>query len=287
MTTKMFISEEPLDNESFNNIFDKNSNTGRSSKEMKEFESFMTVYGHGWVLINRSERMLSYHKIVPEQRGSCLLALVLLILGIIPGILYLYFSRVAAKTHQLVVHLNDNGTLSPSGDNEGMLVYQKFANKHNGVSGEITDSPHFILIVIVVLILIGTAWYLLSNSLPSEQKINSIATVKTEATTTPEQKKAAALQADKDKATEAAWAKTKAGKLCKLHADWSKDDCQNVIDRKYWIGMDLNMLKAERGTPDSANPSDYGDGTHWQWCWYDYTPSCFYGGSDGIVTSYN
>ena len=51
--------------------------------------------------------------------------------------------------------------------------------------------------------------------------------------------------------------------------------------------MSLYMLIYERGNPNSINPSDYGNGVHYQWCWEDYTPSCFYGGQDGIVTAYN
>jgi|GEM_PF-1141604 hypothetical protein len=100
-------------------------------------------------------------------------------------------------------------------------------------------------------------------------------------------KKAEAERVAKEKAEQAAYDKSKAGILCKKHTDWTKDDCQNIADGKYWIGMSLDMLKALRGTPNSANPSNYGSGIHWQWCWDDYTPMCFYGGNDGIVTSYN
>jgi len=88
-------------------------------------------------------------------------------------------------------------------------------------------------------------------------------------------------------AAQKAWDNSKAGKLCLKNPTWTKEDCQQVIGNKYWIGMDLDMLKAERGTPNSANPSNYGGGTKWQWCWDDYTPMCFYGETDGIITSYN
>lgn len=88
-------------------------------------------------------------------------------------------------------------------------------------------------------------------------------------------------------AEQAAFDKTKAGQLCKKHADWSNDDCKLVADKQIWIGMSYDMLIAIRGKPNSANPSNYGSGTHWQWCWYNYTPSCFYGHDDGIIDSYN
>lgn len=102
------------------------------------------------------------------------------------------------------------------------------------------------------------------------------------------QKKAQAEAAAKAKAEQAAFDASRAGKICKKHPTWSQEVCQNVADHKYWIGMDIDMLKASYGRlPDHANPSNYGSGTQWQWCWSDMTPSCFYGADDGIITSYN
>jgi hypothetical protein len=82
------------------------------------------------------------------------------------------------------------------------------------------------------------------------------------------------------------WENSKYGKLQKKHPEWSDEECINVIDNKIWIGMSLEMLKYQRGNPNRANPSNYGNGVKWQWCWDDYTPSCFYG-QDGIITAYN
>jgi hypothetical protein len=102
------------------------------------------------------------------------------------------------------------------------------------------------------------------------------------------QKKAQAEAEAKAKAEQAAFDASKAGRLCKQHTDWTKEECEAVADNKIWIGMTLDMLKAERGLPTSANPSNYGSGTHWQWCWYDHTPSCFYDDNeDGIIDSFN
>lgn len=115
-----------------------------------------------------------------------------------------------------------------------------------------------------------------------------------------EQKKEAALKARQEAAQKAeeerkakelaeqkAWEQSKAGQICIKHPEWTKDDCINLADNKIWIGMSYDMLVFKRGKPNSANPSNYGSGTNWQWCWYDYTPSCFYGSDDGIVDSYN
>ena len=91
----------------------------------------------------------------------------------------------------------------------------------------------------------------------------------------------------KTKADQAAYDNSPAGRLCAKHLDWTQPECQEVANNKLWVGMTLDMLKVERGDPDHSNPSNVGSGNTWQWCWDNYTPSCFYGGDDGITTSYN
>lgn len=82
--------------------------------------------------------------------------------------------------------------------------------------------------------------------------------------------------------------KTKAGKIHKKHPEWSREACKRLANGEFWIGMSLDMLKYERGLPNAANPSDYGNGVQWQWCWDDWTPSCFYDNdNDGHIDSYN
>jgi len=84
------------------------------------------------------------------------------------------------------------------------------------------------------------------------------------------------------------WEQTRAGQLCKKYPTWTKEECKKVADSKYWIGMTYNMLIELRGKPNHANPSNYGSGTSWQWCWTYYTPSCFYDrNNDQIIDSYN
>ncbi|MFC1612726.1 cell envelope integrity protein TolA [Patescibacteria group bacterium] len=101
------------------------------------------------------------------------------------------------------------------------------------------------------------------------------------------QKKAEEERKAKELAEQKAWEQSKAGKICKAHPEWGKNDCERLANNKIWIGMSLDMLKYRRGVPNSSNPSNYGYGTSWQWCWHDYTPSCFYGDDDGIVDSFN
>lgn len=97
-----------------------------SNASLAAFERFMVSYGKGWVLANKSNVLLSYQKVIPAQKGSCLIAFILLCIGIIPGILYLYFMNKQGKTHQLTVSVDATDTLTPSGDSEGMQVYNAF-----------------------------------------------------------------------------------------------------------------------------------------------------------------
>jgi hypothetical protein len=83
------------------------------------------------------------------------------------------------------------------------------------------------------------------------------------------------------------WKSSKAGKICAKHADWSKCDCDKLATNKIWIGMEIEMVAYLRGNPNTKNVSNYGSGNSYQYCWNNYTPSCFYVGSDGIVESYN
>lgn len=103
------------------------------------------------------------------------------------------------------------------------------------------------------------------------------------------QKKAVAEQQAKSLADQKAWDSSKAGQLCKKHPDWTKEDCTNLANKKIWIGMSYDMLVEMWGKPNHANPSNYGGGTEWQWCWTAYSsPNCFYDtNGDGLVDSYN
>ncbi|PIT88671.1 MAG: hypothetical protein COU29_02800 [Candidatus Magasanikbacteria bacterium CG10_big_fil_rev_8_21_14_0_10_36_32] len=103
------------------------------------------------------------------------------------------------------------------------------------------------------------------------------------------QEKAEEERKAKELAEQKTWEQSKAGKLCTKYPLWTKEDCENIANRKLWIGMTYDMLVESSGSkPDSAHLSNYGDGTRWQWCWYDYNPSCFYDdNNDGIIDAYN
>ena len=83
------------------------------------------------------------------------------------------------------------------------------------------------------------------------------------------------------------WENSKYGKLQKKYPEWTDEECMNVVNKKIWIGMKYDMLVYMRGKPNRVNPSNYGNGTQYQCCWDDYSPSCFYMKEDDIIYSYN
>ena len=123
-----------------------------------------------------------------------------------------------------------------------------------------------------------------------EQSKSSPVTIRREFT--PEERAARDHELEQQRqavaAEEAKWTSSKAGKLCTAHPDWSRGECKDVADGKIWVGMTTDMLVALRGRPNSSNPSNYGSGTRYQYCWTGYTPSCFYdNNSDGVIDAYN
>lgn len=97
-----------------------------TNSNLRTFESFIKSYGNGWVLISKSKEMLSYQKVTAGSKGSCLIALILLFLAIIPGILYLWFANQPSRTYRLTIALSPDGELIPSGDSEGLKVYNAY-----------------------------------------------------------------------------------------------------------------------------------------------------------------
>lgn len=101
------------------------------------------------------------------------------------------------------------------------------------------------------------------------------------------EKDSLALELKKEDNVRKQFAKTKVGKLQKKHPSWSIDDCENVLAKRIWIGMEYDMLVSERGRPNHINRSNYGNGEQYQFCWDDYSIGCFYSGEDYIITAYN
>jgi hypothetical protein len=109
-----------------------------SKGKIKEFETFMSSYGNGWVLISKTNDMLSYQRVVPPSTGSCLVALILLLFFIIPALLYLWFSKQPGRTYHLTVTINPNGDLIPSGDSYALGVFKAFQKSQENPGQVIT-----------------------------------------------------------------------------------------------------------------------------------------------------
>ena len=82
---------------------------------------------------------------------------------------------------------------------------------------------------------------------------------------------------------------SKAYSIFKKHPNLSKEECEAIAKGNYWIGMSYEMLKVSFGRkPSRINPSNYGTGVKYQYCYDNITPSCFYDNNgDGIIDAYN
>jgi len=130
--------------------------------KLKEFETFMASYGHGWVLVNKTNEMLNYQKVIPASKGSCLVALILFFFFIIPAILYLYFSNQPGRTYHLTITLNPSGELLPSGDSSGLSMFGEFQKSKETTGKSITPKiKHWYLQWWAILFYILLALFLL------------------------------------------------------------------------------------------------------------------------------
>ncbi|MDD5527781.1 MAG: hypothetical protein PHO56_02275 [Patescibacteria group bacterium] len=132
---------------------------------LKGFKNFMSVNGANWVLINQSDSMLSYQRNNPGQKGSCLIALILLILGIVPGLLYLYFSHRSPSTNQLTITEDDDGNLSASGDAAGLKLYNYFLAGKYDAGEKIKDAAekNSVIIICVVIAVLALFFFMMTR----------------------------------------------------------------------------------------------------------------------------
>lgn len=188
-----------------------------------------------------------------------------------------------------------DGEISAIEYEEKLLVVK---NKQIAKTVEIKNNPkadnsHVGVIVIIIVISLFVIYFTASQSKPKEEKVlSSIAPIKSKEQIAKDDslyKIELEKRRKEEIAEEAAFMKTKAGRIYKKHPEWSREDCERLANNKIWIGMTIDMLKYSNGRPTSANPSNYGNGvTQWQWCWSDFTPSCYYDNDgDGKIDSYN
>lgn len=141
-------------------------------------------------------------------------------------------------------------------------------------------------LALIIIIFAGIPIFLLYKTINKEQASQQIQNAQPQPQLTQEQQDK--IKADQEKA-DAEWKKTKAGQICSAHPVWKKDDCNNLADKKIWVGMSYDMLVfVYDRKPNSSNPSNYGGETQWQYCWNNMNPSCFYDNNgDKIIDAYN
>lgn len=103
------------------------------NKTLDDFLDFMKPnrYGSGWTMTSSTADHAIFEKTYAAKNGSCLIAFPLLCLGLVPGILYIIFTRKPARTVKLSVKAMPDGTLHPSGDPEGIQKFQRFIKSAN------------------------------------------------------------------------------------------------------------------------------------------------------------
>ncbi len=85
-------------------------------------------------------------------------------------------------------------------------------------------------------------------------------------------------------AQEAAWPRTKAGRIWQQHKDWDRDDCETIASGKVRIGMTAAQCREAWGRPNDTNRTTYSFGTHEQWCYGEYCKPALYF-DNGILQS--
>lgn len=111
-------------------ILNQNTMTDKEktpTKSLNDFEDFMAEKYSDWRLASETGRLLNYEKQQNAQKGSCFVTVILLMLGILPGVLYAYYSSKPAKTLHFTVKIKQDGTLSASGDHEGTSIFDEFS----------------------------------------------------------------------------------------------------------------------------------------------------------------
>lgn len=93
------------------------------------FKSYMDSR-RKWVRVSESPTSATYEMHVQPQKGSCLIAFVLLCFFVLPGLLYLYYTNKPGSVEKIHVSLLENGTLKASGTSRGMHQYYAFSALH-------------------------------------------------------------------------------------------------------------------------------------------------------------
>lgn len=82
----------------------------------------------------------------------------------------------------------------------------------------------------------------------------------------------------------AAWRKAnpKAAKILDDHPEWNEHACEAISERKIFIGMTAEQLRAAWGRPENVNSTIHANSRHEQWV---YGTGNYVYVEDGVITS--
>ncbi len=110
---------------------------------LKEFANFMALKNPSWQVISKTDNSITFQKIVPPRKASCLLILVLLLFFVIPAIIYAIVGSHPGETLSFTV--TDNaGLLSITGSQVGWEKLREFTEYKNELDGIKPPSKGFL-----------------------------------------------------------------------------------------------------------------------------------------------
>ena len=129
----------------------------RSENKLAEFVEFMAAQYSRWQVTSKTDESVTFQNNIEAQKPSCLVALILFCLGIIPGIIYLVLANKPAQTLSFTAHSRNGAPLTATGSPYGNSLIASFSSfKTNNVipTKESGWSEYkWVLIALAILIL--------------------------------------------------------------------------------------------------------------------------------------
>lgn len=104
----------------------------RSENKLAEFVEFMAAQYSRWQVTSKTDESVTFQNNIEAQKPSCLVALILFCLGIIPGIIYLVLANKPAQTLSFTAHSRNGAPLTATGSPQGNLLIISFNNFKSG-----------------------------------------------------------------------------------------------------------------------------------------------------------
>lgn len=129
-------------------------------------ESLKNNFFSSWNVISESEESITYQKIVPPSKPSCLIAFILLCILVIPGILYLVLAHHPQRIRMVTINKMDD-ELIPSGDFQGINMSKILIN---GTIEEVKNKEHNKKVIIISIIVVSVIIFIIMTSIGASTK---------------------------------------------------------------------------------------------------------------------